>query len=79
MKYRILSKEGGSYTETLNIGDEFFINSIKYKIKSTGVKIKQQPITNESYFDLSKNYIVCLELNKLSDWKIVCFKYEIIK
>lgn len=65
-----------TYVETLNIGDVFVINKTKYKIKGIGVRTKQQPVTKEWYFDLSKDYITCLKLTNKDLERLVSFKYQ---
>jgi len=51
----------------LNIGVVFILNNVKYRIIAIGVKLKQQPVTKEYYFDLVKDYITCLRLTDKKD------------
>ena len=63
------------YFDDLVIGQIIYINGIKFRIKATGVRIRQNPYTKELYFDLSLNHIVCIQLTKRTDRRLVSFKF----
>ena len=79
MKYKIETINSGLRASvTINhlvIEEDFIINDTKYRIKGIGIRTKQQPVTKEWYYDLTKGYITCLQLNNKIDMRYISFKY----
>lgn len=46
-----------------NVGDKTFCDR-KIRIVAVGVRIKQQPVTGKTYYDLDSNYFIFAEKNE---------------
>lgn len=80
MKYCITTRENNGkltnyYFDKLEVNQFLNIKGKRFKVKAIGVKLKQQPVTHQYFFDLDENFITCLQYKSEDGLRYKSFKF----